>query len=67
MQNTYTGEVKLIPADHEYVDNPPDGWVTYRGSEDDVRRVATDVQRRVDRDAKRAKRKAQRQARKRNR
>lgn len=67
MQNTYTGEVVSLPADHPFIDNPPPGHVVYKGHPDDVRRVATDVLRRIDADAKRAKRKAQKAARRKNR
>ena len=67
MMDSYTGELTKLDPDDLRIDNPPPGTVILHGHEDDVRRVATDVQRRYDRDKAKAKRKAQKAARKQNR
>lgn len=67
MQNTQTGELVMLDLNDPRIDNPPPGHVVYKGHPDDIKRVATDVQRRIDMDAKRRKRKAQKAARKANR
>ena len=64
MQNIETGELTRLDHDDPRIDNPPPGHVIYKGHPDDIKRIATDVQRRVDMEAKRRKRKAQKAARK---
>ena len=61
-----TGELTPLDHDDPRITNPPEGMVILHGAEEDIRRIATDVQRRHDADKAKAKRKAQRAARKRN-
>lgn len=71
MQNIQTGEITELEPGDPRIDNPPPGHIVYRDNRATRRQagkqIATDVQRRVDADAKRAKRKSAKAARKANR
>jgi hypothetical protein len=67
MQNIETGELTRLDHDDPRITNPPEGHVILHGKEEDIQRIATDVQRRVDIEAKRRKRKAQKAARRKSR
>lgn len=67
MMDSTTGNLTMLDPDDLRISNPPEGHVILHGAEDDIQRIATDVQRRHDRDQAKAKRKAQRASRKRNR
>jgi hypothetical protein len=67
MMDSYTGALTKLDPEDTRITNPPEGMVILHGAEDDIRRIATDVQRRHDADKAKAKRKAQKAARKRNR
>ena len=67
MMDSTSGELTMLRLDDPRIDDPPEGMVIMHGAEEDIRRIAGDVQRRHNADKVKARRKAQRQARKRNR
>ena len=67
MMEPETGNLTMLDDDDPRIANPPEGMVIMHGAEDDIRRIATDVQRRYDHDRAKAKRRAQKAARKKNR
>lgn len=67
MLEPQTGKLTWLDLDDPRIEDPPEGHVILTGDEDDVQRIATDVQRRVDQAKRRRKRKQQRASRKRNR